>query len=270
MNTLTLLSPLSAFLVMFSLGLSSDINGRLSLRSELIGGYWLGVYVAPLLVLLACAWLDLVSAAALIGFVLCILSGSGTSGVALARAMGAHNRMVTARLASGALIALVAMPLIASQLTSNALAVAGMVFIALLLVQWLPWQIGRWLQERWPFKEQTKHRLEQLASLSVLLLILIVAWESLPHLLGDPWITFVALAVVLTLSVASALYSDERLEAMGVVKNLTLVTLVLTQVHAPQDAMTALAAFGAVMYPATWLASRIALVRIRSAASAQL
>lgn len=41
------------------------------------------------------------------------------------------------------------------------------------------------------------------------------------------------------------------------VKNLTLVTLVLTQSQAPQDAMTALAAFGAVMYPAAWLASRV-------------
>lgn len=269
MTLLTILSPLSAWLVMLSLGLGADTRDRAAWRHELSLRYWSGVYGLPLLLVVACAGGGLVSAAAGLGLALCLLSGSGTSGVAWARARGADNRRVTSRLASGALVALVTMPLAAAWVTDDALAVATTVFVTLVLAQWLPWQVGRWWQARRPLAPAALRRLEQAASVSVVALILVVAWQSLPQLLAYPRLGAVAAAVALLLALASSFDAADRLEAMGVVKNLTLVTLVLTQSGAPQDAMTALAAFGAVMYPAAWLASRAGSVMGRTTAPGQ-
>ncbi|HEX4869775.1 MAG TPA: hypothetical protein VFV15_03505 [Moraxellaceae bacterium] len=257
MTLLTVLSPLSAWLVMLSLGLGADTGDRAAWRHELSPRYWLGAYALPLLLVVAAAAAGLISAAGGLGLALCLLSGSGTSGVAWARARGADNRRVTARLASGALVALVSMPLAAAWVTADALGVAVTVFVTLLLAQWLPWQAGRAWRRRWPPAPRTQRVLERLASLSVVALIAVVAWQSLPQLLAHPRLAGVAVAVALALALAAALEAPARLEAMGVVKNLTLVTLVLTQAGAPPDAMTALAAFGAVMYPAAWAAARL-------------
>ncbi|MDF2447255.1 MAG: hypothetical protein K0S46_2491 [Moraxellaceae bacterium] len=267
MTVLTILSPLSAWLVMLSLGLGADTRDRAAWRHELSLRYWLGVYALPLLLVVACAAGGWVSAAGGLGLALCILSGSGTSGVAWARARGADNHRVTARLASGALLALIGMPIAAAWVTTDALGVALTVFVTLVLAQWLPWQVGRWWKARRPLSAPALRRLEQAASLSVVALILVVAWQSLPQLLVHPRLAAVAAAVALALALASAFDAADRLEAMGVVKNLTLVTLVLTQSGAPEDAMTALAAFGAVMYPAAWLASRGGVALTRAAAS---
>lgn len=266
MNILTILSPLSAWLVMLSLGLGADTRDRAAWRHELSARYWLGVYVLPLLLVLACAGSGLVSAAGGLGLALCILSGSGTSGVAWARARGADNHRITSRLAGGALLALVSMPLAAAWVTTDALGVALTVFVTLVLAQWLPWQVGRWWKARRPLAPPALRQLEQAASASVVALIVVVAWQSLPELLAHPRLAAVAAAVAMVLAVASAFDASAKLEAMGVVKNLTLVTLVLTQSDAPQDAMTALAAFGAVMYPAAWLASRSGMALTRTAA----
>lgn len=255
MNVLTVLSPLSAWLVMLSLGLGADTSDRAAWRHELSPRYWLGVYVLPLLFVLASAGTGLLPAAGALGFALCILSGAGTSGVAWARLRGADNHRVTTRLASGALVALLAMPLAAAWVTADAATVAGTVFVTLVLAQWLPWRIGRGWQARRPPAPRWRRRLDKAASWSVVALILVVAWQSWPHLLAHPRLALVAAGVALLLAIASAYDAAARLEAMGVVKNLTLVTLVLVQARAPQDAMTALAAFGAVMYPAAWLAS---------------
>ncbi len=267
MNILTLLSPLSAWLVMLSLGLGSDASDRAAWRHELSARYWLGVYVLPLLLVVACAGGGLVSAAGGLGLALCILSGSGTSGVAWARARGADSHRITTRLAGGALLALVSMPLAAAWVTTDAVGVAATVFVALVLAQWLPWQVGRWWKVRRPLAPQALRRLEQAASASVVVLIAVVAWQSWPELLAHPRLAVMATAVALVLAVASAFDAAAKLEAMGVVKNLTLVTLVLTQSQAPQDAMTALAAFGAVMYPAAWLAARTGAALARTAPS---
>lgn len=267
MNVLTILSPLSAWLVMLSLGLGADTRDRAAWRHELSARYWLGIYVLPLLLVIAGAGSGMVSVAGGLGLALCILSGSGTSGVAWARARGADNHRITTRLAGGALVALVCMPVAAAWVTDDAPAVALTVFVTLVLAQWLPWQIGRWWKARRPLAPAALRRLEQAASLSVVALIVVVAWQSLPHLLAHPRLAVMAAVVALALAVASVFDAADRLEAMGVVKNLTLVTLVLTQANAPQDAMTALAAFGAVMYPAAWLASRggMALARMAPA-----
>lgn len=264
MTVLTLFSPLSAWLVMLSLGLGSDTGDRAAWRHELSARYWLGVYALPLLLVLACTGSGLLPAAAGLGLALCILSGSGTSGVAWARARGADNHRVTTRLASGALLALAGMPLAAATVTADAPRVAATVFVTLILAQWLPWQVGRWWKARRPLSPRSLRWLERTASLSVVLLIVVVAWQSLPQLLSHPQVAGVATAVALLLALASALDAADRLEAMGVVKNLTLVTLVLNQAGAPQDAMTALAAFGAVMYPAAWLASRASAAATRT------
>lgn len=258
MTVLSLLSPLSAWLVMLSLGLGADTRDRAAWRHELSPAYWLGGHVLPLLLVLACIGLGLVPAMAALGLALCLLSGAGTSGVAWARARGARNERITARLASGAVVALVGMPLAAAAwLRQDALAVALTVFLTLVAAQWLPWQLGRWWRARCAPSARLQRGLETAASWSVVALIAVVAWQSLPGLLATPQLALLATAVVLVLAVASAFDVAARLEAMGVVKNLTLVTLVLMQAKAPAEAMTGLAAFGAVMYPAAWLAGRL-------------
>lgn len=117
--------------------------------------------------------------------------------------------------------------------------------------------MGRWWRRRRAPSARLQRRLEQAASWSVVALIAVVAWQSLPGLLAAPRIALLAAAVVLVLAVSAAFDAGARLEAMGVVKNLTLVTLVLMQAKAPTEAMTGLAAFGAVMYPAAWLAGQL-------------
>lgn len=230
MSVLTILSPLSAWLVMLSLGLGATAADRAGWKHELAVRYWFGVYVLPLLLIGGCLYFDAITEGGALGLALCVLSGSGTSGVAWAKARGASGSRVTTRLASGALIALVTMPLAAAlgAVTVNALQVAITVFLALMLAQWLPWQVGRWWGAHRPMKPGSLRMLERAAAV---------------------------LAIVL--AVTSAFEADVRLEAMGVIRNLTLVTLVLTQANAPQEAMTALAAFGALMYPAAWLAALV-------------
>ncbi|MES2919001.1 MAG: hypothetical protein V4729_10350 [Pseudomonadota bacterium] len=258
MNVLTVLSPLSAWLVMLSLGLGAASRDRAAWRHELSPAYWLGGHALPLLLVLGCIGLGLVPGMAALGLALCLLSGAGTSGVAWARARGASNERITARLASGAVLALLCMPLAAAAwLRQDALSVALTVFLTLVAAQWLPWQLGRWWRAQRPPSATVQRWLEKGASWSVLALIVVVAWQSLPGLLATPRLTVLATAVVLVLAVASAFDAGARLETMGVVKNLTLVTLVLMQAKAPAEAMTGLAAFGAVMYPAAWLAGRL-------------
>lgn len=257
MSALQVLSPLSAWLVMLSLGLGAATADRAAWRHELSLRYWAGVYLLPLLAVTACAWQGAISAAGALGFALCVLSGAGTSGVAWARARGASHARVTVRLAAGAVVALLTMPLAAGWAMGRATDVAALVLAVLLAAQWLPWQLGRWWKRHRPPAPRTEAWLARAASWSVVALIALVAWQSLPQLLASPRLAVVAIVVAVLLAVASAADATERLEAMGVVKNLTLVTLVLMQVAAPTDAMTALAAFGAVMYPAAWLAARM-------------
>lgn len=255
MSVLTVLSPLSAWLVMLSLGVGADSRDRAAWRHELSPVYWLGGHVLPLGLVLGAIGLDLVPAMAALGLALCLLSGAGTSGVAWARARGARNERITARLASGAVLALLGMPVAAAAwLRQDALAVALTVFLTLVAAQWLPWQLGRWWQARRPPSATVQRALEKGASWSVVALIVVVAWQSLPGLLATPRLALLAGLVAGVLAVASAFDAGARLEAMGVVKNLTLVTLVLMQARAPAEALTGLAAFGAVMYPAAWLA----------------
>ncbi len=244
---------------MLSRGLGATASDRAGWRHELRARYWLGIYVLPLLLIGAGLHFDAITEAGALGLGLCVLSGSGTSGVAWAKARGASGARVTRRLASGALIALLTMPLAAAlgAVTANALQVAITVFLALMLAQWLPWQIGRWWGAHRPVQPHSLRSLERVASLSVLLLIVVVAWQALPSLLQHPKLALAAVLLAIVLAVTSAFEADARLEAMGVIRNLTLVTLVLTQANAPAQAMTALAAFGAVMYPAAWLAGFI-------------
>ena len=262
MSVLTVVSPLSAWLVMLSLGLGATTAERTSWRHELAVRYWLGIYVLPLLLIGGLMKFGGLIAGGALGLALCVLSGSGTSGVAWARARGASGSRVTTRLASGALIALVTMPLTAAlgAVTVNAMQVSFTVFMALILAQWLPWKVGRWWSKHRPIQAATLKLLERAASLSVVVLIIAVAWQAFPSLLQHPKLAFSAAMLAILLAATSAFEADEKLEAMGVVRNLTLVTLVLIQADAPAEAMTALAAFGAVMYPAAWLSSSMSRI----------
>lgn len=264
MNILTLLSPLSAWLVMLSLGLGSGPTGWSSWRHELTASYWLGIYVFPLLLIMILALSANLPLAAATGFALCVLSGSGTSGVAWARAQGASGSRITARLASGAAVALVTMPLAAAAgvVSTDAVRVGITVFAALLLAQWLPWQMGRWWAVHRSITPSTLRLMQRLASLSVMALIVVIAWQAWPLLIQNPRLALMGTALAALLGVASVFEADAKLEAMGVVRNLTLVTLVLMQSNAAGEAMAALAAFGAAMYPVAWLASKAgALIR---------
>lgn len=262
MTMLTVLSPLSAWLVMLALSAQACRHGRQDGPHFLTWRHLLLAYALPLLGILALPLLLPLSREALLGLMICVLSGCGTSGAALARAAGTPADRIIALMIASAAIAMVGLPLAVLLQTdsSHFLGSAMTILAALMLAQWLPFQLGNRHFRRHRDQERLERTLDRLASVSVIALILLVAWQELPRLPAHPEIALAGAltAVMLGLVSRAATAPTPGLETLIVVRNLTAATLVTTQLPMAADAMTALCAFGLAMYPVafttTWLA----------------
>ena len=86
MNWLTVLSPLSAWLVMLALSARAANEPSLPFRHMLTLRHVLWAYALPALLILLLHGIGLIDRLASLGLLICLLSGCGTSGAALARA----------------------------------------------------------------------------------------------------------------------------------------------------------------------------------------
>lgn len=262
MTLLTVLSPLSAWLVMLALSAQSCRHGQPQGAHFLTPRHLLLAYALPLLGILALPLLLPLSREALLGLMICVLSGCGTSGAAIARAAGAAPDRIIALMVASAAIAVLGLPLAVLLQTdgSHFMTSAVTILATLLLAQWLPFQLGRRYFLRHREQERLERALDKLASLSVIALILLIAWQELPRLPEHPAIAIAGALTAVMLGVVSraATAPARGLETLIVVRNLTAATLVVTRLPMAAEAMTALCAFGLAMYPValtmTWLA----------------
>lgn len=257
MNTLMLLSPVSAWLVMLALSARAAGESRLPFAQLLSLRHLFWAYALPTLFILLLQQLGMIDRLASLGLLICLLSGCGTSGAALARNTGTASGSVVALMVASAAIAIMTMPLATLMLLGGQEAAisAFVVLVALVLAQWLPFQLGLAWFHRHAASPALAGNLERLASLSVLLLIALIAWRELPRLPEHPDIAFAAAALALLLGLVSrrATAPHQGLESMVVIRNLTAATLVASQLSAAASVMTALCAFGVVMYPVALL-----------------
>lgn len=261
MTPLSLLSPLSAWLVMLALSAQAMRHGGRADRHFLNPRHLLMAYAVPMLVILALPLLLPLDRSAQLGLMICVLSGCGTSGAAIARAAGAPPASVIALMTGSAAIAIIGLPLAVLVQTGGGhfLTSAGTILAVLLLCQWLPFQLGSRYFRRHTNQLRLEAALERLASLSVIALILLIAWQELPRLPAHPDIALggAITAIVLALASRPATAPTRGLETMVVVRNLTAATLVAAHLPGAAEAMTALCAFGLAMYPAaltlSWL-----------------
>lgn len=253
MSPLLLLSPLSAWLVMLALSARAAGEPALPARQLLTARHLLIAYALPTLLILGSQAGGLISADAALGLLICLLSGCGTSGAALARGTGGSPAAVVALMVASAGIAVVTLPLAVLLLLGGdeALTSAGIILATLLLAQWLPFRLGLTWFRRHPPGAARVVRLERMASLSVVLLIALIAWRELPRLPAHADIALAAgtLAILLGLAGGPATRPLAGLETMVVIRNLTAATLVASQLPQAAGVMTALCAFGLVMYP---------------------
>lgn len=260
MNALMLLAPLSSWLVMLYLGAQAQSQqGDVLPRARL--GFYLVHYLAPLLAVLLMYQLGLLEMAHSLGLTLCIVAGIGTSAVPWALRDGASAAAVSARLALGALLALLALPLVALLFAAPESAAQRLAVTALVVAgaMWLPWQLGRLGVRRGWLAEPALRRLGRAATLSVLALIVLVAWRELPRLPEQPGLLLGCLLLVMVQGIGGALLDARTgLATTAVIRNLTLATLVIISSSEAAEAMTALAAFGALMYLGVWPTSRLA------------
>ena len=257
MNWLAVLSPLSAWLVMLALSARAAGESRLSFGALLTHRHVLWAYALPTLFILLLQYLHLIDHLASLGLLICLLSGCGTSGAALARNTGTASGSVVALMIASAAIAIVTLPLATLTMLGGeeAATSAFIVLAALVLAQWLPFQLGLAWFRRHAASSALAGNLERMASLSVLMLIALIAWRELPRLPEHPDIAFAAAALALLLGLVSrrATAPHQGLESMVVIRNLTAATLVASQLSAAASVMTALCAFGVVMYPVALL-----------------
>lgn len=257
MTWLNLLSPLSAWLVMLSVSAQACRHGGDSGRHFLNPRHLLLAYVVPVLCICALPLLLPLSPEARLGLTICVLSGCGTSGAALARAAGTSASRVIALMVSSAAIAVISLPLavLLASGSSQFLASAGTILAVLLLAQWLPFQLGSHYFRRHPDRQRLELVLEKLASLSVIVLIALIAWQELPRLPAHPDIAIAGAVVAVLLGLVSraATAPDQGLETLIVVRNLTAATLVASRLPMAAEAMTALCAFGLAMYPVAFV-----------------
>jgi len=257
MNWLTVLSPLSAWLVMLALSARAASEPGLPIRQMLTLRHVLWAYALPAMLILLLQHGGLIDRLASLGLLICLLSGCGTSGAALARNTGTASGSVVALMVASAAIAILTLPLATLMLLGGqeAAVSAFVVLVALVLAQWLPFQLGlAWFRRR-PASPGLAGNLERMASLSVLLLIALIAWRELPRLPNHPDIAIAAalLAILLGLVSRHATAPHQGLGSMVVIRNLTAATLVASQLSAAASVMTALCAFGVVMYPVAML-----------------
>lgn len=252
MNWLTVLSPLSAWLVMLALSARAANEPSLPFRHMLTLRHVLWAYALPALLILLLHGIGLIDRLASLGLLICLLSGCGTSGAALARNTGTASSSVVALMVASAAIAILAMPLATLMLLGGqeAAVSAFVVLVALMLAQWLPFQLGMAWFQRNAASPALANNLERIASLSVLLLIALIAWQELPRLPDHPDIALAAAALALILGLVSrpATAPHDGLASMVVIRNLTAATLVASQLSAATIVMTALCAFGVMMY----------------------
>ncbi|MEK6788465.1 MAG: hypothetical protein AABY68_05900 [Pseudomonadota bacterium] len=257
MNWLTVLSPLSAWLVMLALSARAAGESRLPFRELLTIRHLFWAYALPTLLILLLQYLGLIDRLASLGLLICLLSGCGTSGAALARKTGTASSSVVALMIASAAIAIITLPLATLMLLGGkeAAVSAFIVLAALVLAQWLPFQLGLAWFRRHAASPALAGNLERIASLSVLLLIALIAWRELPRLPEHPDIAFAAAALAVLLGLVSrrATAPHQGLDSMVVIRNLTAATLVASQLSAAASVMTALCAFGVVMYPVAML-----------------
>ena len=273
MNALTWLAPLSSWLVLLHLGAHAPLQDAAP-SSRPGRAFWFAHYIMPLAVVVLLSQWGVINSHERLGLIVCVLSGMGTSAVPMALRDGASAHAMTRRLAQGAMIALVALPLAFLGLTGQdqglTAALARFALTALVLVGalWVPWRLGQWLARQAWFTTRTFAALGRVATLSVIALILLVAWHELPRLPEHPWLLAACTLLVITLGLGGALLdANTGLATTGVVRNLTLATLVLAiDVHT-MESLTALAAFGALMYlgvwPTSWLARQVRAYRLR-------
>lgn len=257
MNALVLLSPVSAWLVMLALSARAASEPGLPVRQMLTTRHVLWAYALPALLILLLHHAALIDRLACLGLLICLFSGCGTSGAALARNRGTASGSVVALMVASAAIAIIAMPLATLMLLGGqeAAVSAFVVLVALVLAQWLPFQLGlAWFRHQ-PASPRLTGHLERMASLSVLLLIALIAWQELPRLPQHPDITLAATALAVLLGLVShrATAPHPGLDSMVVIRNLTAATLVASQLTVGNTVMTTLCAFGVVMYAVAML-----------------
>lgn len=261
MSILHWLAPLSSCLVMLHLGTQVMPQQKIHLTQQ--AGWRLALvhYLAPLVTVFILTRFHMLSTAESAALAICILAGVGTSAVPLALNSGASANAVTDRIMLSAIIAFISLPLVAmlhappQQVASQTV----LVVIMLGLFLWLPWLAGRYLGQKVWFSQQLKRRLGTLASLSVAALIGMVAWLQLPMLLNHPWLMLASAVIVLVQGLGAALFDAQHgLAVTAVVRNLTLATLILTFNQQSPTSLTALAAFGLIMYAGVWPTMRLA------------
>jgi predicted Na+-dependent transporter len=257
MNWLAVLSPLSAWLVMLALSARAAGEARLPFRELLTLRHVFWAYALPTSFILLLQYFAFIDHLASLGLLICLLSGCGTSGAALARKTGTASSSVVALMVASAAIAIVTLPLVTLVLLGGheASISAFVVLASLILAQWLPFQLGLAWFQRHPVSLSLAANLERMASLSVLVLIVLIAWRELPRLPDQPQIAAAAagLAILLGLVSHQATAPHKGLNSMVVIRNLTAATLVASQLTVAETVMTALCAFGVVMYPVALL-----------------
>lgn len=260
MNAVTWLAPLSSWLVMVHLGAKDQAQfSTPSARSNM--AFYLSHYAAPLAVVWLLHGSGVVASQESYGLAVCVLSGVGTSAVPWALRDGASADAVSRRLALGAAVALICLPLISLAHASQGQALAHFAATASILIgaMWLPWRVGRWLAQRMRLSPSWLASLGKAATLSVVTLILLVAWRELPRLPERPWLIAAGFLLVVAQGIGGALLDARTgLATTAVVRNLTLATLVLVASSETPGSLTALAAFGTLMYIAVWPTSWLA------------
>lgn len=257
MSVLSWLAPLSSWLVMLHLGAQST-QAHAAARPGL--GLLAAHYALPLLTVLLLYWLELLDVPQSLGLAVCVLAGTGTSAVPWALREGASGGAISHRLAVGAVVALICLPLTALAYATPDAALQRFVLTALIMAgaMWLPWLLGRRLARR-QLSAAAASLLGRAATLSVLALILLIAWRELPRLPEQPALLAACVLLVLVQGTGGAvLDAATGLATTAVIRNLTLATVVLMVGDHAGTAMTALAAFGVVMYLGVWPTSLLA------------
>lgn len=260
MNAVTWLAPLSSWLVMLHLGLQAHPQpGTPSIRPGI--AFYFAHYGAPLAAVFLLDRLGVIGSHESLGLAVCVLSGVGTSAVPWALRDGASATAMARRLALGSAIALASLPLVSLAFADRNQALTRFAMTASILVGalWLPWNLGRLLARRAWLPKPGLAALGKLATLSVAALILLVAWHELPRLPERPWLVAACFLLVATQGIGGALLDARTgLATTAVIRNLTLATVVLVVDAKTTAAMTALAAFGTLMYLGVWPTSRLA------------
>ncbi|MBK6613359.1 hypothetical protein [Ottowia sp.] len=260
MNAMTWLAPLSSWLVMLHLGAQAYVQHDAPSSRPGVA-FYLAHYGAPLAVVFLLGHAGVIGSHESLGLAVCVLSGVGTSAVPWALRDGASAGAMTRRLALGATVALIALPLASLAYADRDHALIRFAVTASILVGvlWLPWRLGRLLLRHAWLPKPGLAVLGTAATLSVIALILLVAWHELPRLPERPWLIAACFLLVTTQGVGGALLDARTgLATTAVIRNLTLATLVLVIDERTANAVTALAAFGTLMYLGVWPTSRLA------------